>query len=89
PVDLVSTFSSLTVSPKHVDLVTETSVTNCCCACTKRVKYMGFRCRCGSIFCAAHRYPEKHACTFDYKTIGRDAIAKANPRVGAEKPVRI
>nr|GMC61586.1 zinc finger A20 and AN1 domain-containing stress-associated protein 4-like [Ipomoea batatas]GMD86202.1 zinc finger A20 and AN1 domain-containing stress-associated protein 4-like [Ipomoea batatas] len=31
------------------------------------------------------RYPEQHGCTFDYKTMGREAIAKANPLVKAEK----
>ncbi|CAH2080509.1 unnamed protein product [Thlaspi arvense] len=42
-------------------------------------------CRCGTTFCGSHRYPEQHACTFDYKGIGREAIAKANPVVKANK----
>ncbi|GMI64741.1 hypothetical protein like AT1G51200 [Hibiscus trionum] len=40
---------------------------------------------CGNIFCAAHRYSDKHNCPFDYKTTAQDAIAKANPIVRAEK----
>ncbi|CAI9766221.1 unnamed protein product [Fraxinus pennsylvanica] len=58
---------------------------NRCAACRKRVGLTGFKCRCGVMFCGSHRYPEQHDCTFDYKQLGRDAIAKANPIVKAEK----
>lgn len=56
-----------------------------CSACRKRVGLTGFNCRCGNLFCSAHRYSDKHECPFDYRTAGRDAIAKANPVVKAEK----
>lgn len=56
-----------------------------CHACQKRVGLTGFGCKCGSIFCATHRYSDKHNCPFDYRTAARDAIAKANPVVKAEK----
>ncbi|KAD7479905.1 hypothetical protein E3N88_03080 [Mikania micrantha] len=36
-----------------------------------------------------NRYPEQHACTFDFKTIGKEAIAKANPVVKAAKLEKI
>ncbi|XP_011076964.1 zinc finger A20 and AN1 domain-containing stress-associated protein 5-like [Sesamum indicum] len=58
---------------------------NRCGACQKRVGLTGFTCRCGVTFCGSHRYPEKHRCGFDYKGLGRDAIAKANPVIKAEK----
>ncbi|GMH07878.1 hypothetical protein Nepgr_009718 [Nepenthes gracilis] len=58
---------------------------NRCRLCRKRVALTGFRCRCGAVFCGAHRYPELHACTFDFKGSGREAIEKANPVVKAEK----
>ncbi|XP_019156521.1 PREDICTED: zinc finger A20 and AN1 domain-containing stress-associated protein 7-like [Ipomoea nil] len=58
---------------------------NRCDACKKKVRVMGFECRCGRTFCGIHRYPEKHDCTFDFKAQGRDAIAKANPMVKADK----
>lgn len=58
---------------------------NRCAACLKRVGLMGFSCRCGSLFCAVHRYSDKHECPFDYRTTARDAIAKANPVVKANK----
>ncbi|CAL0332479.1 unnamed protein product [Lupinus luteus] len=56
-----------------------------CNSCNKRVGLTGFNCRCGSLFCALHRYSDKHNCPFDYRTAAQDAIAKANPVVKAEK----
>ncbi|XP_024368008.1 zinc finger A20 and AN1 domain-containing stress-associated protein 8 [Physcomitrium patens] len=56
-----------------------------CFLCKKRVGLTGFKCRCGNIFCSLHRCSDKHSCSFDYKTAGRDAIAKANPVVKADK----
>ncbi|KAG6556965.1 hypothetical protein Mapa_001381 [Marchantia paleacea] len=58
---------------------------NRCFSCKKRVGLTGFKCRCGNTFCSLHRYSDKHSCSFDYKTAGRDAIAKANPVVKADK----
>uniref|UniRef100_A0A2P2LY67 Zinc finger family protein n=1 Tax=Rhizophora mucronata TaxID=61149 RepID=A0A2P2LY67_RHIMU len=58
---------------------------NRCSSCKKRVGLTGFKCRCGNLFCASHRYSDKHECPFDYRTAAREAIAKANPVVKAEK----
>ncbi|KAL5545880.1 hypothetical protein UlMin_005567 [Ulmus minor] len=58
---------------------------NRCTVCRKRVGLTGFKCRCGTTFCGVHRYPEKHGCSFDFKKVGREEIAKANPLVKAEK----
>lgn len=60
-----------------------------CLSCNKKVGLTGFKCKCGSTFCGIHRYPEKHDCTFDFKVTGRDAIARANPVVKADKLDRI
>lgn len=60
-----------------------------CMSCRKRVGLLGFKCRCGGVFCAGHRYSDRHGCWFDYKAAGRDAIAKANPVVKAEKVGKI
>ncbi|XP_010538772.1 PREDICTED: zinc finger A20 and AN1 domain-containing stress-associated protein 7-like [Tarenaya hassleriana] len=62
---------------------------NRCSSCNKKVRVMGFKCRCGSTFCGEHRYPEKHECSFNYREAGRDAIAKANPLVKADKVQRL
>ncbi|XP_031280268.1 zinc finger A20 and AN1 domain-containing stress-associated protein 8-like [Pistacia vera] len=58
---------------------------NRCASCRKRVGLTGFNCRCGNLFCAVHRYSDKHECPFDYRTAAREAIAKANPVVKTEK----
>ncbi|XP_052210885.1 zinc finger A20 and AN1 domain-containing stress-associated protein 1-like [Diospyros lotus] len=57
------------------------SLANRCSSCRKKVGVLGFKCRCGATFCGEHRYPEKHRCSVDFKAVGRDAIAKANPVV--------
>ncbi|KAK1416572.1 hypothetical protein QVD17_32363 [Tagetes erecta] len=62
---------------------------NRCGSCRKRVGLTGFTCRCERVFCGMHRYPEKHECSFDYKTMGKEAIAKANPVVKADKLQKI
>lgn len=56
-----------------------------CTSCQKRVGLTGFNCRCGNLFCAVHRYSDKHDCPFDYRTAACDAIAKSNPVVKAKK----
>lgn len=56
-----------------------------CFTCRKRVGLTGFSCRCGNMFCGAHRYSDKHECPFDYRRAGQEAIARANPVVKADK----
>ncbi|KAL1198183.1 Zinc finger A20 and AN1 domain-containing stress-associated protein 1 [Cardamine amara subsp. amara] len=60
-----------------------------CLSCNKKVGVTGFKCKCGSTFCGAHRYPESHQCEFDFKGAAREAIAKANPVVKADKVEKI
>ncbi|RZS03358.1 hypothetical protein BHM03_00033539, partial [Ensete ventricosum] len=62
---------------------------NRCSSCRKRVGLTGFRCRCGELFCAGHRYSDTHDCSFDYKAAGREQIAKANPLIRAAKLIKI
>ncbi|XP_051118571.1 zinc finger A20 and AN1 domain-containing stress-associated protein 5-like [Andrographis paniculata] len=57
--------------------------------CRKRVGLMGFRCRCGDVFCAEHRYSDRHDCSYDYKAAGREAIARENPVVRAAKLLKV
>ena len=59
-----------------------------CWKCNKKVGLTGFKCKCGYVFCGTHRYAGEHNCDFDYKTTGREAIAKANPVVVAPKMER-
>lgn len=62
---------------------------NRCSVCRRKVGLTGFWCRCGITFCGTHRYPEQHGCSFDFKSMGREAIAKANPLIKAEKLEKI
>ncbi|KAL3620416.1 hypothetical protein CASFOL_035328 [Castilleja foliolosa] len=57
--------------------------------CRKRVGLMGFRCRCGDLFCSEHRYSDRHDCSYDYKAAGRETIARENPVVRAAKLVKV
>ncbi|MBA0583159.1 zinc finger A20 and AN1 domain-containing stress-associated protein 5 [Gossypium raimondii] len=68
---------------------TEKKVVNRCSGCRKRVGLTGFRCRCGELFCADHRYSDRHDCSYDYKTVGREAIARENPVVKAAKIIKV
>ncbi|KAG2584120.1 zinc finger A20 and AN1 domain-containing stress-associated protein 12-like [Panicum virgatum] len=56
-----------------------------CASCNKKVGLLGFVCRCGGTFCSLHRYSDEHPCDFDFKTAGREQIAKKNPLVVAPK----
>ncbi|KAJ6943335.1 zinc finger A20 and AN1 domain-containing stress-associated protein 1-like [Populus alba x Populus x berolinensis] len=61
---------------------------NRCFSCNKKVGLTGFKCKCGGTYCGTHRYAENHECLFDFKGAGRDAIAKANPVIKANKVER-
>ncbi|KAL4642793.1 hypothetical protein ACB092_02G045900 [Castanea dentata] len=56
------------------------SEVNQCFGCRRKVGLTGFRCRCGELFCAEHRYTDRHECSYDYKAAGREAIARVNPK---------
>ncbi|KAM3217740.1 zinc finger A20 and AN1 domain-containing stress-associated protein 8-like [Capsicum annuum] len=56
-----------------------------CTTCRKRVGLTGFSYKCGDLFCTVHHYSDKHNCPFDYRNIGQNTIAKANPIIVAEK----
>ncbi|XP_047073150.1 zinc finger A20 and AN1 domain-containing stress-associated protein 12-like [Lolium rigidum] len=56
-----------------------------CMSCNKKVRLLGFACRCGGTFCSMHRYADGHACSFDYKKADREKIAQQNPLVVASK----
>lgn len=62
---------------------------NRCSGCRRKVGLTGFRCRCGELFCADHRYSDRHDCSYDYKSAGREAISRENPVVKAAKIVKI
>jgi hypothetical protein len=62
---------------------------NRCLTCKKKTGLTGFTCRCGGLFCGLHRYSDKHECSFDYKALGEEEIAKNNPLIVAQKVAKI
>ncbi|XP_071736118.1 zinc finger A20 and AN1 domain-containing stress-associated protein 5-like [Rutidosis leptorrhynchoides] len=92
PVDLVidRTVEVLNeeLSHRNESVVVKKEV-NRCSGCRRKVGLTGFRCRCGDLFCSEHRYSDRHDCSYDYKTAGREMIARDNPVVKAAKIVRI
>ncbi|XP_039125374.1 zinc finger A20 and AN1 domain-containing stress-associated protein 6-like [Dioscorea cayenensis subsp. rotundata] len=94
-VEAVDSSASIVVKPAGVEaslavgVVEERRQAGRCSACRKKLGLTGFRCRCGATYCGTHRYPERHGCSFDFKAVGREAIAKANPLVKASKLEKI
>ncbi|KAL8210460.1 hypothetical protein R6Q57_004897 [Mikania cordata] len=62
---------------------------NRCSGCKRKVGLIGFRCRCGEMFCSEHSYTDRHDCSYDYKVAGREAIARENPVVKAAKILKV
>jgi len=64
-------------------------ISNAAWNCFYNDKLSGFECRCGGLFCAVHRYSDKHDCKFDYKEMGAQEIRRNNPVVVGEKVQKI
>lgn len=58
-----------------------------CFKCNKKVHLTGIACKCGNVFCGAHRYPETHDCTFDFKKHDREILQRLNTKVVSDKMV--
>ncbi|KAF9913648.1 Rab5 GDP/GTP exchange factor [Lobosporangium transversale] len=43
------------------------------------------KCRCEYVFCDTHKAIDKHDCDYDFAKMGRDMLAKANPKLN-DKP---
>ncbi|KAA8520258.1 hypothetical protein F0562_014514 [Nyssa sinensis] len=76
--DRAETSRNLTTQDR-TETVEAKRVVNRCSGCRRKVGLTGFRCRCGELFCADHRYSDRHDCNYDYKAAGREAIARENP----------
>lgn len=59
-----------------------------CLACKRKALFL-VDCHCGNHYCLECRYPEKHACTFDFKKQGAIELAKNNPTIVGEKVSKI
>ena len=56
-----------------------------CAVCHKKLGLIPFECPCHLEFCAEHRHPEAHHCTFDHKTIARERLRQSMPVVINDK----
>jgi hypothetical protein len=56
----------------------QTQMGNRCChgGCKKKLSLTDFPCKCGKKHCAAHRIPEVHSCSYDFKQSQRDILLK-------------
>lgn len=59
--------------------------TSRCWTCNKKVGLLGFQCKCEYFFCSGHRASDKHECAFDFKAMGKQQLAQANPTITPEK----
>eukprot|EP00941_MAST-03F_sp_MAST-3F-sp1_P001017 g1017.t1 len=50
-----------------------------CMVCRKKLSLTAIKCRCENFYCSQHRYPSDHNCTFDYRTMQKGSLTKANP----------
>ncbi|XP_037365884.1 AN1-type zinc finger protein 6 isoform X2 [Talpa occidentalis] len=62
---------------------------NRCFMCRKKVGLTGFECRCGNVYCGAHRYSDVHSCPYNYRADAAERIRKENPVVVGEKIQKI
>jgi len=83
--DLVAPSSSLPDGSPLGTSPASSSTAPRCFTCNKRLGLTGFKCRCEHYFCPLHRHANSHNCSFDYKSFGRDKIAKNNPTVVGSK----
>jgi predicted nucleic acid binding AN1-type Zn finger protein len=86
-------------SPNLSFIASETSVpslalkseikTRRCGHCPKKLTLTDTTCKCSQRFCMAHRHPESHSCTFDFKGEGQTLLEKQNPKTSGTKIERI
>ena len=61
-------------------------IKNSCFECDKKLKlHNTFECKCLHIFCRAHRFPDQHSCTFDFKKKWKEELEKKNPIIKTKK----
>jgi predicted nucleic acid binding AN1-type Zn finger protein len=60
-----------------------------CEMCSKKLGLTVIGCKCARALCAVHRYPEEHACTFDFKTPAQDWLRAGAPVIAPPKLERI
>lgn len=78
-----------TTKPKETKSKKPRCAVECC---NKKMSLIALElsCRCGKSFCALHRMPESHNCTFDYKKDNQTKCVKIeNLKCVANKIIKI
>ena len=57
--------------------------------CRKKIKLMGFDCKCKLRFCISHLPAEVHNCTYDYKSEGQNRLKETNQPIVPTKVPKI
>ncbi len=71
---------------KQVPPITENSTPRKrCLKCSKKLPLTAFTCKCANYFCADHRPPEEHSCTYNYKQHGQQLLTQINQGAIADK----
>mmetsp|Transcript_1226 Transcript_1226/g.4408 ORF Transcript_1226/g.4408 Transcript_1226/m.4408 type:complete len:235 (-) Transcript_1226:90-794(-) len=60
-----------------------------CWKCRRDVGLLGFKCQCKYVFCAKHRYGDKHDCPVDYRAREQKKLNKNLEKVVGGKVMRI
>ncbi|WCJ36532.1 Zinc finger A20 and AN1 domain-containing stress-associated protein 1 [Euphorbia peplus] len=86
-ISISETLKSVSINEPEVEEKSEMKKIqkNRCDCCSKKVGLTGFNCRCGKLLCGMHRYPQEHACPFDFKELDRRVLSKQNVLVKADK----
>lgn len=84
--------ASAATTPEIISLESATAAakpSNRCGACRKKLTLTDLACRCKARFCSAHRAPEEHACTHDFKADANAILKQQLERVVADKVERL
>ena len=77
--------TAATNTSETISLEPASKSSNRCGSCRKKLTLTDLACRCKARFCSAHRAPEEHACTHDFKADGIAHLKKQLERVVADK----
>jgi len=58
-------------------------------ACNKKLMLTDITCKCCLRFCSAHRMPESHACSYDFKAEGKKLLETNLLKVNGSKMERV
>ena len=81
---VLSTISQPLEETKEPNPIPQTGPTKCS-YCSKKLGPVPFKCKCEYFFCARHRLPEDHDCSFNHREAGMRKLSAENPQVIAAK----